>query len=300
MEYLVLAVAIFFILLHFRRAFKEAYHSAREQTAPVKSWAMPVPQAYRDILQKYFPYYQQLSSANQAVFARKVSTFIYSKRFIPRNIDAVTIEAKVLIAASAVQLTFGLPDIYLRHFNKILVYPNDYYSSITKHFHKGEVNPRFGIIVLSWQSFIDGYIYPNDAFNVGLHEMAHALRLENIIRNEEYNFFDEALLEKLDEHAHHICENMSAQKNPFFRPYACVDTHEFFSVAVENFFERPEQFKNELPEVYDILTKLLAQDPLLLIRQNTDQRKQPFQDPQPGQNIQLDQSNQPSAPTTQP
>src|SRR5690606_1678772 len=141
---------------------------------------------------------------------------LYGKRFIPRNVAEVTIEAKVLIAACAVQLTFGLPDIYLQHFNKILVYPDDYYSSITKRFHKGEVNPMFGIIVISWQSFIDGYIYTHDAKNLGLHEMAHALRLENIIRDKEYRFFDKELMDQLDRQAVKICEGMEDQTDTFF------------------------------------------------------------------------------------
>jgi hypothetical protein len=125
------------------------------------------------------------------------------------------------------------------------------------------VNPRFGIIVLSWQSFVNGYITPDDAFNVGLHEMAHALRLESIIRNEEYEFFNHELLEKFDNIADGVClriQELGMQS--VIRPYACTNKHEFFSVAVENFFERPKQLKDELPEIYFILTKLLAQDPL--------------------------------------
>jgi Mlc titration factor MtfA (ptsG expression regulator) len=262
METLIIAGLVIFIVYRFRQAFREGYRYTEQKTGPVRSAVMPVPQAFRDILQKYFRYYQQLPPSDKAKFERKLTTFVYSKRFIPRNIDRVTIEAKVLIAAAAVQLTFGLPHVYLQHFNKILVYPDDYYSSITKRFHKGEVNPRFGIIVLSWQSFIDGYIHPNDSVNLGLHEMAHALRLENLIRNEAYNFFDAALLEKLDIQASRICARMPRETDSFFRPYACANEHEFFSVAVENFFERPQQFKDEIPEVYDILRRLLRQDPL--------------------------------------
>ena len=157
----------------------------------------------------------------------------------------VTIEARVLIAATAVQITFGLHDVYLRHFNKILVYPNEYYSVFSKRYHKGEVNPRFGVIVLSWQSFIDGIIYPNDAKNLGLHEMAHALRLENIIRSPEYPLFDEDLLEEFDEHARSVCRQMENWSETFFSPYACANEHEFFSVAVENFFERPMNLKRQ-------------------------------------------------------
>ena len=48
-----------------------------------------------------------------------------------------------------------------------------------------------------------------------------------------------------------------ANKNRF------ANEHEFFAVAVENFFERPQEFKNAIPELYSILSKLLNQDPSL-------------------------------------
>jgi MtfA peptidase len=252
-----------FILYRFNSNLKEGYAYAGRAAAPLRSKVLPVPQAYRDILERYFPYYGQLDDSAKNKFDQKVCLFIYQKRFIPRNVDVVTIEAKVLIAATAVQLTFGLNDIYLRHFDKILVYPNDYYSAITKRYHKGEVNPRFGIIVISWQSFVDGFICPTDAVNLGLHEMAHALRLENLIRNGEYQFFDEALVEKFDAQARNLCQVVNWSET-FFRPYACANEHEFFSVAVENFFERPHEFKSSMPDLYAIMQGLLNQDPSLL------------------------------------
>lgn len=171
---------------------------------------------------------------------------------------------KVMIGACAVQLTFGLPRIYLQHFSVMVIYPDNYYSSITRRFHKGEVNPAYGIIALSWKSFIDGYlVHPTDAVNVGLHELAHALRLENIIRNEEYRFFDEDLLKKFDAFAWRICHEADPELL-FFRPYACTNEHEFFSVAIENFFERPHKFQSAQPQLYHILCRLLNQDPLKL------------------------------------
>ena len=261
---LIFSGVIVFIVYRFQQEVEESYRYAGRKAAPVKSFILPTPKVYKEILQKYFRYYQRLSVDNKAKFERRVAQFIYGKRFIPRQVPEVTIEAKVLIAASAVQLTFGLPNDYLRFFRRILVYPNDYYSSITKRYHKGEVNPRFGMIVLSWQSFIDGYIQSNDSKNLGLHEMAHALRLEQMIRSQEFPPFDEDLLQQFDDYAHRICTDPSFASQTFFRPYACTNEHEFFSVAIENFFERPEQFKEEMPDLYSIVSRLLNQDPIRL------------------------------------
>lgn len=259
---LIFSCVVALVVYRYQQEVQIGYQYAGRKVAPVKTWVLPVPQSYKFILQKYCRYYQALPSQDKTRFERKVCNFLYSKRFIPRDMAEVSIEAKLLIAASAVQLTFGLPNIYLRHFDKILVYPNEYYSSITKKFHKGEVNPRHGIIVLSWSHFAEGYINPG-AVNLGLHEMAHALRLENVIRNEEYRFFDERLIKRFDDIARAVCSNPGTTAT-FLRPYACVNEHEFFSVSIENFFDRPAVFKNQLPELYAILTRLLHQDPLKL------------------------------------
>ena len=264
-SFLLFSGALLLIIYYFRFALKEGYQYVERAAAPVRSKIFPVPPYYRELLTKYFRYYIGLSPQNKLLFEQRVCRFIYSKRFIPRGMEEVPIEMVVFIAATAVQLTFGLPHIYLQHFNKILIYPDDYYSNITKRFHKGEVNPVFGIIVLSWQNFMEGFLHADDAVNLGLHEMAHALRLENMIRNEEFGFFDGEELAQLDQWAHRICQEGDVPEADFFRPYACTNVHEFFSVAVENFFERSAQFKTVLPELYAVMVKLLRQDPLSII-----------------------------------
>ena len=246
----------------YRRSLEEGYDYVSRAAAPVRSKIFPVPHYYRELLQKYFRYYQGLSEQNKRTFEQRVCRFAYSKKFIPRGMKEIPLEMVVFVAAVAVQITFGLPHVRLTHFNRILVYPDNYYSRITQKYHKGEVNPAFGIIVLSWRNFMEGFLHADDAVNLGLHEMAHALRIENIIRK-EHSFFEGSLLEKLDEWCRKICHDSSGSIS-FFRPYACTNVHEFFSVAVENFFERPQQFKLELPELYYVMVKLLNQDPIAI------------------------------------
>ncbi|WP_420582027.1 zinc-dependent peptidase [Reichenbachiella sp.] len=228
----------------------------------VPGFPRPLSAKRKEILKKHFPYYSQLSPNRRKRFEQKVQYFIYVKDFIPRQIPTVTEEMKVLISACAVQLTFGYPKVFLSHFKRILVYPDNYYSTINNTFHKGEVNPRLRTIVLSWKAFVEGYIHPKDGRNLGLHEMAHALRLENLILNTEYSFFDEAVLQQWQSMADLEMQNISSGKSRMFRDYAGTDSDEFFAVAIENFFERPEKFKSLMPNLYGILVLLLKQDPL--------------------------------------
>ena len=104
----------------------------------------------------------------------------------------------------------------------------------------------------------------DDGRNLGLHEMAHALRLENRIANEEYDFLDAALLKEWEERAAHTMAEIREGREDFFRDYGATDNEEFFSVAVENFFERPELFSEKHPKTYATLCQLLNQNPILL------------------------------------
>lgn len=261
---LTVALAIIvLVIFRLRSSFGRGYGHVIRATGSLRSNLMPVPPYYRELLQNYFRYYQGLSAENKVTFERRVCRFMYSKQFIPRGMKEIPVEVKVFVAATAVQITFGLPHVSLTHFNKILIYPDDYYSTITQRYHKGEVNPAFGIIVLSMKNFVTGFLYGEDGMNLGLHEMAHALRIENIVR-QEYAFFDQPLLERFDRISDRLCADGIGGEGSVFRPYACTNHHEFFSVAVENFFERPIQFKMELGELYGIMVRLLNQDPILM------------------------------------
>lgn len=218
------------------------------------TYLKPLSNQRRKILQK-FPYYKKLSHTKRLIFEKRVQRFISLKEFIPQEMDEITQEMQVLISASAVQLTFGLPEVQLADFDKIYVYPTKYFSKVNRQYHTGEVNPR-GIIVLSWEAFKEGYKNPSDGYNLGLHEMAHALSLENRKSDYEEDIFDkEAFL-----NWQQVAEK-EYRKKFYLRKYAFKDKEEFFPVCTEYFFERPDEFKKERPELYQALARLLNQDP---------------------------------------
>ena len=221
---------------------------------------LPLKLEYLHILEKKSKFYQKLSPENKKLFEKRVNKFIAMKKFIPRGeLKKVTDEMKTLIAATAVQITFGYPHIYFRHFWRILIYPDTYYSTITKKRHYGEINLH-GLIILSWKKFVEGFKNYADGRNLALHEMAHALIAENRTDNSEFNFIDNDLLKVFDNYYQAEKEKIKNNDNSFFRNYGATNEHEFFSVAVENFFERPAEFYEYNPGLYAITGRILKQD----------------------------------------
>lgn len=216
------------------------------------------------ILQKYFTFYNLLPEKSKKIFRKRVAFFMSSKEFIPRDMIGVSWEMKVLISASAIQMTFGFPHVNLSHFRYILVYPGRYYSNATRTHNQGEVNPMAKSIVIGWKFFVEGYI-KQDGRNLGLHEMAHAISFENRIMNHEYDFIDADALDEWEIRASNTMNEIKNGTETFFREYGATNREEFFAVAVENFFERPVEFSEKHPLTYNILCRVLNQNPKLLV-----------------------------------
>lgn len=214
----------------------------------------------RGILAKYAIHYQRLNAEQKRRFERIVSIFIQDKEWRGVGMQ-VQEEMKVMISACAGQLLRGFPNVVLLHFARILVHPESYHSRRTGRKHLGEVRPRTGVIVLSWEDFLHGYAHSRDAHNVGLHEFAHALWFENVIINGEDDFLHPELLARWTDHAEGEIARIRSGNSRLFREYAGTNQAEFFAVAVEYYFEQPLAFRTELPELYTVLCGMLHQDP---------------------------------------
>ncbi|MBW1656964.1 zinc-dependent peptidase [Flavobacterium quisquiliarum] len=200
------------------------------------------------LLRREFSYYSNLSVKKKSYFEHRVESFIEYYNFEGKGIE-VTREMKLIIAGTYVMLTFGMRNYLLELFENIVVYPSVYYSTINQEYHKGEYNPRMKTIVFSWEDFLSGH-ETKDNINLGLHEFTHVLHVHSrrssypgaLIFHDEFTeiekYFDqEELTNKLRE-------------KQYFREYAYTNKFEFLAVILEHFFETPEIFKIEFPELY--------------------------------------------------
>ena len=205
-------------------------------------------------------YYQNLSLKGKVRFFDRMIRFMINKEFLGMENLQVTDEMRARISACGIQLTFGLDEYMLPFFHSIRIFPKEFYSRFVESYLKGGTT-QSGIVMVSWNNFTEGFAEPHDKYNLGLHEMAHALLLDLLYGNEpnehlknhigEWEFAGDIEMEKLKNRQPH-----------FLRAYGGTNEHEFFAVSVEHFFEVPEEFKKNLPEVYKRLAILLNQDPL--------------------------------------
>lgn len=223
----------------------------------------PIEPHYKRILEKYFTYYTHLTPQLKGVFERRVSLFVRAKEFYGQDGVKVTDEMRVLIAATGVQITFGFKFFQLPRFTKVFIYPKEYYSEITQKKHKGEVHPFGKVIKLSWNNFLKGFENPNDGINLGLHEMTHAMSLENSFSsNGVSSFINPSAFRVWKKFATNEIETIRTTNKSIFRKYAATNLEEFLAVSVEAFFEQTIEFYEYNPMLYKATCNLLGQDPL--------------------------------------
>jgi hypothetical protein len=208
----------------------------------------------------HFEFYNKLTKRNRDRFVIRVHILLNKVRIEGRQGFEVGLNEKLFVLAAYVQLTFGFKRFVLNKFRRILVYPDAYRNQATGNMHYGEVNPN-GVIVLSWKRLIKGHEITDDAINLGLHEMAHAL-MHTMIHSNDHEPGLDPYLRNIVRLSKNEMGKIKNQEHHLFRRYAGTNIYEFFAVAVENFFETPKAFNEELPILYKYLVLLLKQNPL--------------------------------------
>lgn len=212
----------------------------------------------RKILQDQFLFYKNLSQRKKRFFEHRVATFIKNKKFLGRDGVSVDGDVEVLIAATAVMLTFGFRDYLIGAVSTIIIYPEKFFSQIKQEYHKGEFNPLLSALVLSWKDFKQGYAIENDNLNLGIHEFAHAIHFNSKTESDISSvIFRESINELL-----HLLSNDKKLRDDlvnshYLRSYAYTNPFEFLAVIIENFIETPQLFKSQFPQIYTKVKQML-------------------------------------------
>ncbi len=224
----------------------------------------PEPTAGELNIVKRMPFYVALSSENKAIFRKRLALFCIGNDFMrpaPPNEDNrvrrdVPADLKGIIAASAVQLTFGFEpqdSAMLGKFENFIVYPHPFISpQIQNIYHTSELFEPDGVLIFAADELTQGATQPQHFFNIGLYEIARAFQLEK----KDLVFPQLKLPETYTELANVGWGGFEAAASlNHLQPDA-------FGIAVVNFFAFPEKMKQHMPDLFQLLQNLLRQNPI--------------------------------------
>ena len=234
-------------VMHERFTFFNLFH-------PVK----PISSKERNFIASFLVPFQTFNSEQRRRFLKRFAWFKSKKAFVFYGEIENKEEIKAYVSASAILVTMGLKNYKFQNtIARIIVYPSQYFSNISKQHHLGEYNPRLKTLVFSADDLKQGFKIPNDNINLGIHEVAHALLFENNSRanwqSKKFSVGVKKLRTLFDEEGFKERINTSTH----IRDYAKTNFVEFFAVLLESFFENPEGLKQEFPKIHFYLSKML-------------------------------------------
>ncbi|MCG2610699.1 zinc-dependent peptidase [Flavobacterium sp. SM15] len=249
---LITVFVVVFIALLFFRVVEQGYIAFFNRPLYIHFYPFPkkLKRVQRKILRKQFAFYNTLTVKDKVYFEYRVAEFIDEYDFIGKEGLIVTDEMKVLVASTSTMLTFGMKHYLYDVFERIIIYPGEYYSTVNDEYHKGEFNPMVKAIAFSWKDFQEGYSIDNDNHNLGLHEFAHALNFQAMKSNNSSMTIFSDMFKEILQDIHHPPNAKRLVESDYFRIYAYTNKYEFLAVVLEHFFETPNRFKQEFPELF--------------------------------------------------
>jgi len=210
----------------------------------------------RAILLQHSVFFRRLSLKRQSYFEHRLKTFSALITFEGREIE-VTEEMKIRIASAYVMMTFGMRNYMMRSFERIIIYPDSYESTITGNLHDGEFNPGHKIIVFSWAAFERGCNVDNDNLNLAIHEFAHAIYAYSLRHPNEAEAMFASRYQSIRNMIRDERKRQVLFDKGYFRDYAYTNEYEFIAVMLEHFFETPSVFRANYPKLYKQVSEMI-------------------------------------------
>lgn len=223
----------------------------------------PTPPEWEGYLREHVAFFADLDDGERARFMDMLKAFVWEKHFFGAGGLEITDEIRVVIGAAAVRLVFHLDLSFYDRLTEIVVYPHHYRHPDRTGVVFGEAHD-WGTVVLSWPAVQAGLSNPEDAHDTATHEFAHVLdRADGSFDGtpELHRWRDfKPWVRVMTRHFLRL-QRQVGRRRTLLRAYGAQNEAEFFAVATETFFEKPEQMKRESPDLYAELKRFYRWDP---------------------------------------
>jgi MtfA peptidase len=226
-----------------------------------------LPDGYKNLLAQHVVFYRNLDDSDKIRFEKKLEDFLGYIQITGVHTEVNDLD-KLLVASSGVIPIFGFTEWRYYNLSEVLLYrdrfnADNYSSSGNERDVLGMVGdgPMQMQMILSKPDLYRGFEIGGGKENTGIHEFVHLLDKED----GAVDGIPEALLKKeycipwLQMMSGNIAV-MKAGKSDI-NIYGAKNHAEFFAVAAEYFFEKPDQFKQKHPELYNMLATIFKQRP---------------------------------------
>ncbi|MCM1981862.1 M90 family metallopeptidase [Lyngbya confervoides] len=238
--------------------------------------ASPFPAQWLATVRATIPFYDQIPADLQGQIQESIQVLLAEKQFIGCNGLVVTLEMKIQILAIAALLLFSQNHRYFPQLKTILLYPTAYRVRHRLPVGGGMVEERQEVrlgeswsrdqLVLAWDQVQRDLGQWQDGRNVVLHEFAHQLDqaegptegVPRLAQSEAYSAWATVMTRAYRQ----LCADVQRGRPTVLDPYGASSPAEFFAVATEAFFEKPQQLFRQQRDLYHLLRTYYGLDRL--------------------------------------
>lgn len=211
------------------------------------------------IIEQQCVYYAKLTPKAQLYFEHRVASFLKKYTFSAQDNSLLDDELKVMVASAYVMLTFGMRHYLTNAFKTILIHPDSYYSAEENQLHNGEFNPKYKAVVFSRRAVLQGFQNNSDNLNLAIHEFAHVLTYSSMKGKDVSASIFSDQYQRIIKKIKQFDTAEKLRNSTYFRIYAFTNEFEFVAVVLEHYFESPNLFENEFPDLYQEVRVMINQ-----------------------------------------
>ncbi len=259
---LLLAVALLFLyrLLLFRYRRQRALKALHDQSFP---------QRFKEILEK-IPHYRAVPDSDRLRLYYRIQRFLYLKKFVPKYIE-LNDEIRVTVAFYSAFMSLHMPEETFDTLRTVVVYPYQLIIDEPRRFNSAGSLVLEGLnvgatMIIAWNSLKKEIFHPKK-HNLLVHELAHELDYESGAFNgippmslSKYQTFGKVFFRHFQKLQKRIRQGRFQGKYKFLGAYAATNEAEFFAVASELYFERPNHLKKHFSDLYEVLENFYQLD----------------------------------------
>jgi MtfA peptidase len=235
----------------------------------------PFPQVWIDTLNSRLPFVAKMPSAQQEQLKLLIKLFLADKKFYGCAGQEINDDIRVTVAAQACLLLLNQNRAPYPELNSILIYPSTFVATRDVANEHGLVSTDHiamlgeswsqGKVILAWDNVEKGVMNLQDGHNVVLHEFAHQLDHESGATNGApilktrgaYRSWAHVFSEEFDD----LQKDAMRGRNSLLDHYGATNPAEFFAVATETFFERPNELAAHHQELFQQLEHFYKLNP---------------------------------------
>ena len=228
---------------------------------PKRTKTFTWPENFRDLLNDYVRFYANLDDEGKKHFEDKFQKFLSAVKITGANATVEDLD-RVLIGAAAVIPVFFIRDWEYVNLREVLVYPGNFNTEFEQHGGDRMISGMVGsgalqnVMILSKWDLRQGFLNNKSSHNTAIHEFVHLIdKMDGSLDGVPEILLERKYMAQWQDLLQYHIEKIRMGESDI-DPYGGTGPVECFAVVSEYFFEQPDLFRANHPELNEMLQRI--------------------------------------------